>query len=105
MLTSPPVPHRGHADRLREWADPGRRAGRDAVSLADSIVTESGRGGAHPDPVLVGAALTTFPPWPADVSGLRLRFGSRRPWIFTSPRFRRPSTPPPRRCAQRWRPR
>ncbi|AGB26690.1 hypothetical protein Mycsm_06553 (plasmid) [Mycobacterium sp. JS623] len=46
------------------------------ISLADSIVTESGRGGhAHPEPALIGAALTNFPAWPADATALRLQIG------------------------------
>jgi len=46
------------------------------VAVADSIITASGRGGgAQPQPVLVGAALTTFPAWPAAATALRLQAG------------------------------
>jgi hypothetical protein len=46
------------------------------VSLTDSIITESGRGGgAHPEPALVGAPLTNLGAWPAGVSGLQLQIG------------------------------
>jgi hypothetical protein len=46
------------------------------LTVADSIITGSGRGGAaHPEPALVGAPLAGFPTWPAGVSGLRLQIG------------------------------
>jgi hypothetical protein len=47
-----------------------------SLSLTDSIITESSRGGAaHPEPALVGAQRTDFPPWPAGASGLALQIG------------------------------